>query len=55
MSNIENNPQGILSTDAVCPNCKSTDLYMKWYDHGTLEGAIHCAKCDAFVRTFDAG
>lgn len=61
----------LLEKDAVCSNCNKKDTYtykhcpncgacpkfqevrnhsLMWHD-----GDIHCTKCEAFVRDFDAG
>lgn len=46
----------LLSDSTPCPKCGNTkDHYMKNYEPAWHEGDIHCGKCGAFVRRFDAG
>ncbi len=48
--------EGLLSCGTACPQCGNTEgHYMKNYEMIWHEGDIHCGKCDAYVRRFDAG
>lgn len=38
-----------------CRECGSIHLVMKNYSMMWHDGDLHCADCDEFVRTFDAG
>lgn len=40
-----------------CPNCGACPEFQEVRDHSLMwhDGKIHCIKCDAFVRDFDAG
>lgn len=54
-----NEVEGVLTVpDAQCPNPKCGavgEVEMRNYEVAWHEGDVHCARCGAYIRRFDAG
>lgn len=53
---LNNDTDGVLTiSDTACLKCGSTEFEMRNYSMMWHEGDIHCARCGAYIRRFDAG
>lgn len=41
--------------DDTCPKCGCKKIKLKNYSMMWHDGDVHCAKCDTFIRFWDAG
>jgi hypothetical protein len=49
-------PGHVISRHMPCPRCGNTDkLEVRRYDEAWRDGEVWCARCDVYVRGYDAG